>query len=805
MKKILSLLLALIMVAALIPMSVFPASASAWDSAGYDCVAYAKARFAEIWGFQLHATGQYNGAYGAHGYYYNAANFGDIVSSVPKVGALAVWTSTANVWGHVAIVEEVNGNNVVYTEGGYLENGVKRANRDIRSVNGMSKSTQPFLGYVYVKGTSIANPNPGKSTFSAAKTSVAPGEALKVSWTASSNTSHYNLKYYYNGAYYSVANSLTATSYTITFSKEGVYDVYVDSCNSNGYTQSTVVRITVTRQPSKPVLTVKRGTSAVNTVFSWAKTTDTSYYVLKVYNSAGSAVVNNNVTGTSYSVKLSAGTYSATVTSVCSNGKTAVSDKKSLTISKAPSKSSDGWYYLSYVPSNVTTSNYTIQYRNTTTKVAPTSPGSEYTNKGYNKTVYTNSGNAYESLTPLATSDTRVLVSTSYFHYCGNSVGNNANYFADSKYNHYDGLSSSGVYEASCQNDYDNPSIKYYTLKNSSGSLIYCSSGYTCDGSWGSHGARCPYWYKLYKYQDKKAVKYYTFTKTSGWTTTKDSSATSVEVRYKPKTQTPAAVGGIKVVNANGGVKISWNKANLAKSYRVYRSVYSNGKWSDYKRCADVSSLSYLDKSVKSGAVVKYTVRGINGSNLSKAVTGVATRYLATVTGIKVTNAARGVQVSWSKVSNAKQYRVYRSVYSNGKWSSYSRCTSTTALTFLDKNVKSGARVKYTVRAVNGNYLSYTATGKATLFLAQISPKVAAVSNGVKISWSKTGGATGYIVCRRAMVNGKWQAFQSLSTTKSLSFVDKTAKKGVYYQYVIKAYNGSFRSASKTSLSVRRW
>lgn len=714
------------MIFTVIPMSALTADASAWDSAGYDCVAYAKARFREMWGFELHATGMTNGYYGAHGYYYNAANYGDIVSGTPKAGALAVWTSNYNVYGHVAVVESVSGGNVTYTEGGFYDEnkGGNRANRATRSASAMSYSwndskyghcKQTFLGYVYVKGTSLTNPKPGKSNLSVSKTSVGKGENFTVSWTASSNTSSYNLKYIYNGTYYNYSSGLTATSKSVSFSKEGTYEIYVDSCNSNGYTQSNVVKVTVKTVPSKSTLTVKRGTSKANTAFNWTKTSNTSYYILNIKTKAGKTVVSLKTKYLKCTRLLSAGSYYATVTSVCSNGRTAVSSKKEFTISKAPAKSSDGWYYLSYLPNNITSDKYTIQYKNTTTKIATKSPGSSYKNKGLSKSVYENSGDAYNSNVPLSTSNTRVLISTSYYHYCGPTVGNNANYFADSKYVHYDGISSKGLTEASSKNDYDNPSIKFYTLKNSSGKTVYCSSGYSCDGSWGSHGARSPYWYKTYRYQNKVLVKYYKYTKVSSWTSSKDSSATSVQVRYKLKTSaTPAVVKNVKVANTASGAKLTWSKSTKAKTYKVYRSSYSGGKWSSYKLCLTTSKTYFTDKSVKSGSKVKYKVYALNGSYKSKESAAVTTVYLSNCTP-KVTKTTKNIKVKWSKVKGAKGYIVYRRTYSKGKWTSLKAFCRTSSLAYTDKTAKKGVKYQYVIIAYNGSYKSavkYSSTVK---------------------------------------------------------------------------------------------
>lgn len=149
-EKIIGMFLCLCMVFSIcVPI---PASAAAKDWAGYDCVAYARARFAEYWGFELHWP---NG--NAKGYYYNAASFGDTVSNIPKVGALVVWDGIT--YGHVAFVEQVSGNDIYISEGGYLGRYNERwINLSNMNLNGGSDGTQSFLGFIYVKGTGSPAP-----------------------------------------------------------------------------------------------------------------------------------------------------------------------------------------------------------------------------------------------------------------------------------------------------------------------------------------------------------------------------------------------------------------------------------------------------------------------------------------------------------------------------------------------------------------------------------------------------------------------------------------------------------------------
>ncbi|MGN0526560.1 MAG: hypothetical protein ACI4IF_03920, partial [Acutalibacteraceae bacterium] len=60
------------------------------------------------------------------------------------------------------------------------------------------------------------------------------------------------------------------------------------------------------------------------------------------------------------------------------------------------------------------------------------------------------------------------------------------------------------------------------------------------------------------------------------------------------------------------------------------------------------------------------------------------------------------VTVTFGKVTGAKSYAVYRKT-SGGKWTKIGTTTSTS---YTDKTAKKGTTYYYTVRAVNGSYMS---------------------------------------------------------------------------------------------------
>ena len=164
------------------------------------------------------------------------------------------------------------------------------------------------------------------------------------------------------------------------------------------------------------------------------------------------------------------------------------------------------------------------------------------------------------------------------------------------------------------------------------------------------------------------------------------------------------------IATTSKGVTISWGKVSDATSYKVYKSLYKNGKWQKATLATTTKSLSYSDNKLKSGEKAKYTVYAYAGKKEFKSNDTVTGMYLAQPK-IKVAKASTGAKISWGKVTGATTYKVYRSTYSNGKWSEYKIYTSTKKTSYADKKVKAGQKVRYMVYAVSGSYTSAEKAG----------------------------------------------------------------------------------------------
>ncbi len=75
--------------------------------------------------------------------------------------------------------------------------------------------------------------------------------------------------------------------------------------------------------------------------------------------------------------------------------------------------------------------------------------------------------------------------------------------------------------------------------------------------------------------------------------------------------------------------------------------------------------------------------------------------------------------------------------------------------------------------------------------------KVAFISTGVKIKWSKVKSAKGYYIYRKKSTSSKFTRIAKITKNTKLTYTDKKAQSGNYYIYAVKAYKGKNTSSYK--------
>jgi len=214
------------------------------------------------------------------------------------------------------------------------------------------------------------------------------------------------------------------------------------------------------------------------------------------------------------------------------------------------------------------------------------------------------------------------------------------------------------------------------------------ASGYTQTGL----KAGTTYYYKIRSYKTVSGVKVY-------------GAYTSVTSK-KLTVPTPK---NVKVTNSSAtSLKISWSKVADASGYEIYCATSKTGTYSKIKTITSGTTVSYTNKSLKNNKTYYYKVhayRTVNGvkkyssycSILSKKVS------LAKTTLTAATKSKTSIKLSWTKVSGATKYEIYRSTSKNG---TYKKIKTVTTVSYTNTKLTSNKTYYYKVKAVQGSYKS---------------------------------------------------------------------------------------------------
>ncbi|MBQ5882900.1 MAG: hypothetical protein IIW72_00060, partial [Clostridia bacterium] len=101
--------------------------------------------------------------------------------------------------------------------------------------------------------------------------------------------------------------------------------------------------------------------------------------------------------------------------------------------------------------------------------------------------------------------------------------------------------------------------------------------------------------------------------------------------------------------------------------------------------------------------------------------------------------------------------------------------------------------------AVAGSTKGAYKASNTVLYLAQPIVKIANADTGVKVSWTKAAGATGYRVYRSQLdtATGTWSKWKTMGTAKATksSWIDKSVVDGVAYKYTVRTVSGKVLSS----------
>lgn len=261
-------------------------------------------------------------------------------------------------------------------------------------------------------------------------------------------------------------------------------------------------------------------------------------------------------------------------------------------------------------------------------------------------------------------------------------------------------------------------------------------------------------------------------------------SASSTGMTISP----PAQVNGvIATTDRCSDVMISWSDLTGESGYRVYR----NGAIISVDVPANTTY--YLDTFAPQGLTYNYTVAAFVGACAGQQ--SASSPGMKAITPPLVANVwasadrCSDVRVTWSDVSNASGFRVYR----DGVQASADLPAHT--VFYLDESAVASVSYTYTVIATNGNCTSPASASTSGMRIpapAQVGNVFATCERctDIIITWDDVASESGYRITRDGVPIG-----ESLPANTT-SFADLSAAPGSSYEYAVQAFTETCTAAA---------
>ncbi|GHU55930.1 hypothetical protein FACS189442_4040 [Spirochaetia bacterium] len=162
-----------------------------------------------------------------------------------------------------------------------------------------------------------------------------------------------------------------------------------------------------------------------------------------------------------------------------------------------------------------------------------------------------------------------------------------------------------------------------------------------------------------------------------------------------------AVPSGLSVsTQSSEAMSISWNAVSGASSYNIYRSNSSSGPFTGI---GAGNTTAYTDTGLTANTTYWYKVSAVNGTEgaQSGAVSGTTNDIiLAAPTGLSAAAQSRsGMTISWSAVSGAASYKIYRLNSSTGTFTNIGASNTTS---YSDTGLTADTMYYYAINAVTG-------------------------------------------------------------------------------------------------------
>ena len=256
--------------------------------------------------------------------------------------------------------------------------------------------------------------------------------------------------------------------------------------------------------------------------------------------------------------------------------------------------------------------------------------------------------------------------------------------------------------------------------------------------------------------------------------------------------------------SASGKPQLTWAAVDGAAKYEIYRSTQQS---TGFTLLGTTTSTSYVNTGAAVGKTYYYKVRALNvdgaAGAYSSTVSGAAKAVAPAAPTVTMTYSDGGKpKLTWSAVSGAASYRVYRS---ESRGTGYSLLGTTTSTSYVNTGAAVGKTYYYRVKAVNSagtsaysNIVSGTARTPAPA-APVLKGGTSSASGKPQLTWAAVDGAAKYDVYRSNSADG---TFSKVGSTDKTTYVNTGAVQGVTYFYKIRAVGASGASGFSNTVAI---
>ena len=213
--------------------------------------------------------------------------------------------------------------------------------------------------------------------------------------------------------------------------------------------------------------------------------------------------------------------------------------------------------------------------------------------------------------------------------------------------------------------------------------------------------------------------------------TTYDRSNNSTQTTNTFSIVAPPAPVDITATGGSSQVSLQWTASAGATGYEVFRSTTAGTSGTLLGAAPTTATTSFTDNGLINGTTYYYTVTAKNGSDSSTPSIQISATPLAAPANLVALTGNSQVSLTWSAVTGAASYRLYRST-SAGTFNYTTSVASTTATSFTDTGLTNNTTYYYVVRAASANASISNATSNVvtvTPFIDTQAPTTVTVTN----------------------------------------------------------------------------